>query len=455
MAFKTVLLWYAENRAAQYVTSLFYRSKKLFLFKSSISGKPLSEITDVDLLNYKSNIGPDREWYLGTLSGFLEQWALLGLNGVTESALLLLTQLRLKGCPKGVAIATMDPTDGPLTALELEAIQAALNITYASNSVSLDDYVLCWLLMALGQRTKQYAALRVSDIRPVPAGDGSLTYVLRMPRAKTGSSDPRAEFKDRVLSPDLGPLVMKQAAQVKARFVGVLVDVEEAPMFPGKLVDEPIAGYEYHRTSDQLRDRIISTLSKLLVSSERTGDLVHIGPRRFRSTIGTRAAEEGYGELVIAELLDHSDTQNVGVYVRATPAIVERIDRALAMNVASMAQAFAGTLIDGPEEASRADDPSSRIRAPAITGNFAAISSCGKHGFCGFLKPIACYTCKSFEPWLDGPHEQVLEYLLAERERLFKVDKRIACVNDRTIFAVAEVIQRCDTEHLVRQESHG
>jgi hypothetical protein len=35
---------------------------------------------------------------------------------------------------------------------------------------------------------------------------------------------------------------------------------------------------------------------------------------------------EGHGELIIAELLDHSDTQNVGVYVQATPEIVESVE---------------------------------------------------------------------------------------------------------------------------------
>lgn len=452
VAFKTVLVWYAENRSAQHVSNLFYRNKALFEFKSNISQKPISEITDLDLLNYKGEIGVEREWYLGELSGFLQQWALLGQSGVTKGAVVLLNQLRLKGNPKGVAIATMDPGAGPLTALELETIQAALNDAYGRCAVSLDDYVLCWLLMALGQRPKQYAALKVCDITPVPAGDGTLTYVLRMPRGKTGSSDPRAEFKNRVLSPDLGLLVMKHAAQVKARFAGLLPDPGAAPLFPGEWVEESIAGYEYHQTSVQLGRRVIATLGKLKAKSERTGYSIHIGAKRFRSTIGTRAAEEGYGELVIAELLDHSDTQNVGVYVRATPAIIARIDRALAMYMARMAQAFAGTLIEGPEEASRADDPNSRIRAPAITGNFDAISSCGRHGFCGFLKPIACYTCKYFEPWLDGPHEQVLEHLLAERERLFQADRRLACINDRTILAVAEVIQCCEAQHAAKKQ---
>lgn len=454
-AFKVALLWYAENRSAHHVENLFHRNKALFNFKWSISQSPISEITDVDLLNYKSEIGAEREWYLGALSGFLQRWRQLGCGGVTEEAFVLLSQLRLKGNSKGVAIATMDPDTGPLTALELDAVQGALNDAYGRFIVTLDDYVLCWLLMALGQRPKQYAALKVCDITPVPAGDGSLTYVLRMPRAKTGSSDPRAEFKHRVLSPDLGPLVMKQAAHVKARLAGLLADEEDTPLFPGEWSETSITGYEYHPTSNQLAHRIVATLGKLNAKSERTGHSIHIGTRRFRSTVGTRAAEEGHGELVIAELLDHLDTQSVGVYVRATPAIIERIDRALAMHMAPMAQAFAGKLVNGPDEASRADDPNSRVRAPAITGNFEPISSCGKHGFCGFLKPIACYTCRSFEPWLDGPHEQVLEYLLAERDRLLKTDKRLACVNDRTILAVAEVIQRCGAEHAAIQQTRG
>ncbi|HEY2606133.1 MAG TPA: site-specific integrase, partial [Paraburkholderia sp.] len=66
------------------------------------------------------------------------------------------------------------------------------------------------------------------------------------------------------------------------------------------------------------------------------------------------------------------------------------------------------------------------------------------------------YTCNSFEPWLDGPHEQVLEYLIVERERLIAAgDARIASINDRTILAVAEVIQLCEAARDERSAAHG
>jgi hypothetical protein len=72
------------------------------------------------------------------------------------------------------------------------------------------------------------------------------------------------------------------------------------------------------------------------------------------------------------------------------------------------------------------------------------MGNCGKYSFCGFNAPIACYTCRNFQPWLDGPHEAVYEYLVNERERLMKTDKQIARILDRTILAVVEVIRRCD-----------
>ncbi|CAE6775187.1 site-specific integrase [Paraburkholderia domus] len=455
-AFRSTLVWYAQNQSLPHLSTLFYQVRDLFRFISKTSKAPLVEISSVELLNYKSHLGPDKEWYLSAVSGFLKRWRILGYTGVTSDADQLLAQIRLKGYPKGVSTATMDPVKGPFTALELEALQSALNAAYARHDVSTEQYVLCWLVMMLGQRPVQYAALKVRDIVVVHEKDGSATCSLRMPRAKTRDSDPRAEFRVRVLTPEIGAVVVQYAREIQTRFAGVLNDPLDAPMFPGKPVDGAIAGYEFHRTSDQIGKRITATMRQLRVNSERTGELIHIGPMRFRQTVGTRAAEEGYGELVIAELLDHSDTQSVGVYVRSTPAIVERIDRAVAMQLAPLAQAFAGKLINDPSEASQQYAPASRIRAPAITGKIDVISSCGKHGFCGFLKPIACYTCNSFEPWLDGPHEQVLEYLIAERERLMAAgDVRIASINDRSILAVAEVVQLCETARDERSAAHG
>jgi len=50
-----------------------------------------------------------------------------------------------------------------------------------------------------------------------------------------------------------------------------------------------------------------------------------------------------------------------------------------------------------------------------------------------------------FQPWLDGPHEMIYTFLHSERERILGIttDGAVAAVNDRTILAVAQVIQQC------------
>lgn len=439
---KTVLVWYAENSSLSHLSNLFFHIRNLTTFLAATKGR-VSEVNATDILNFKADIGSTKEWYLGHLSGFLKKWQELGLPGVAADVPFLLKQLDLKGNPKGTATATMDPLKGPFTMVEMEGLQLALNKAYRAKRVGLAEYVLCWLFFAFGQRPKQYAALKVCDIKRESLKNGSFQHVIRIPRAKQQGSRVRGEFKERILSAELGKLTYDYAQIVLKDFAKKLENPEQAPLFPAA-TDHGVIGLEFHQLAKTLAQSLNATLNRLAVGSERTGEPLKVHPRRFRHTIGTRAAEEGHGALIVAELLDHSDTQNVQVYVGSTTAMSERIDKAMAMHLAPLAQGFAGKLIDNGSRASRAFDPLNVIRAPEITNSFEAISSCGKNGFCGFTKPIACYTCTSFEPWLDGPHEEVLAHLLKDRERLMTVDIRIATINDRTIFAVAEVIQLCE-----------
>jgi integrase len=384
-------------------------------------------------------------WYLSSLSGLLQKWHEMSIPGVTDDAVALLKQLRIKGAQKGEAVLTMDPEHGSFTDIEVQALHTALDTAYQASEIDLDDCVLVLLFLALGQRPIQYAALKVCDVQPDKAKDGTPIYILRVPRAKQQGPTLRAVLKDRVLIPQIGENLVRHANEVEQAFRKIMADPKQAPLFPAKesRKNEP-NGFEYHQTAFSLARKLKKTLDKLGVVSERTGQPLHIMATRFRRTVGTRAAVEGHGELVIAELLDHNDTQNVGVYVEAVPQIVERIDRAMALHMAPLAQAFAGVIISNESEAARAGDPSSRICDPRFDPSMKHMANCGKHGFCGLLAPIACYTCRSFEPWLDGPHEAVLDHLITERERLMgNSDARISSINDRTILAVAEVVRRC------------
>lgn len=437
---QATLKWYAENRSTGHLVNLFMRLQH-FARTTAASGKRLSVISAEDLINYRAALDGSTEWYLGTLAGLLRKWHSLGYPGVEDAAILLLKQLRVKGNAKGVAVLTMDPEDGPLTHIEAEALQAALNSAFAAGTVGTANFVLAWLYMLLGQRNLQYASLKVCDVKVELDANGNRTYEVMMPSAKRRGVEARERLVSRPLVEQFGEVLVEYAEQVRRDYKGLIPDVEQAPLFPSATGRKGSEGYELHATAESMGMRLKVTLKRLSIHSERTGKPVKISARRFRSTLGSRAAEEGHGPLVIAALLDHTDTQNVGVYTASSPAIIERIDRAVAMEMAPLAQAFAGVIKDGQQSGG---DPGQRIIDLRIDRSGQAMGECGKHGFCGFEAPIACYTCRSFEAWLDGPHEAVLSHLIEHRERLLKSsDKRIASINDRTILAVAAVVQRC------------
>jgi len=442
---KLALLWYAQNRSAMHLINMHSRLTHFLEYRAACADMS-DEITVKDILNYKASLEQPRSWYLTALAGLLKKWHRLGYRGVSEEVVRLLDGMTLRGNQKGAAVVTMDPVMGPFSDTEVEALQDAIDDAYADGSITDDEFLLARLFLALGGRPEQYASLKVCDVRRDSTPQGDATYFIEMPRAKQRGKRSRTEFKSRALIAQLGAPLTEYAKRVCRKYMTILSDPNQAPLFPQRSQRGDWAdGFEYHQTAKALGRALTKALGRLEVMSERTGEALNLPPIRFRRTLGTRAAQEGHGELVIAELLDHSDTQNVGVYVAATPEIAQRIDRAVAMTMAPLAQAFKGVVIDDESQATRGTDPSSRIIDLRVDQAGSPMGSCGQHSFCGFLAPVACYTCSNFEPWLDGPHEAVLLHLLETREQLLKTtDERMAAVNDRTIYAVAEVVQICE-----------
>lgn len=427
------------ERGAPASTAPYFKALVHFMHFIAERREGFTEVEGLDFLNYKSTTGALGQ--IEHVKSLLRRWHRLGAAGLAHDLLATMAQVKLKGRKKGVAVATMDPVSGPLIDVELQSLQEALNEAYATASIETGAFVLAWLFMALGSRPSQFASLKVKDVH-VRTVQGAVDYSIDVPRAKQQSLT-RSEFKNRPLIRQLGEVVARYAGAVRVSFEGLIPDAGEAPLFPAQLKRKAYSsGFEHHATAEALGGRLTATLASLNAHSERTGTPLHVNALRLRRTFGTRAAQEGHGVLVIAELLDHTDTQHAGVYIATRPEIVQRIDKAVALELAPLAQAFRGVLIKDESAATRAGDPTSRIRDLRIST--APLASCGQHSFCGIGSPLACYTCSNFEPWLDGPHEQVLDALLAKRDRqLVTTAGRIATIHDRTIRAVAQVVLHC------------
>lgn len=437
-SFKATLCWVAASDSLAYVNGIFWRFRTLLTFLSSLVKGQVRELTSIHLINFRS-AGLSMEYELSGLAAFLKQWHRRGYGGVSADAVAFLRDAKLKSSPKGVAVATMDPRTGPLTDLELRASLEALTSALAARTIDLSYYLIAMFFILLAPRPIQLAAMKAFDLKISVDSDGTKTYALDVPRGKQRDK-PRADSKRRPLPPQVGELVELHVRQVTSAWVAGGHSAESAPMFPSDPesgVSTP--GFECHRTSASIDRGVVRVLKKLSPVSERTGERIVLNATRFRRTLATRALAAGYGLKVVAELLDHSDLQSVTVYAGLRPGIYGRIHRSTMYEVAPLVAAFLGELVATlPDGMRRITDPRAdrSMRRP--------VGCCGTGRTCDFAAPVACYPCRSFRPWLDGPHEAVIERLLVEQERLRRVGgDALASALDRTIYAALEVNLRC------------
>jgi integrase len=441
---RQVLAFYARHSSPSHVKNMMER---LSHYVKALNGAELFSVESI--LTYRASLDKTREWYLSSVRVLMRQWARMGYPGIPAETLTLLDNLKIKGNEKGRAVQSQCPEEGPLTDPEMQGIVESTIHCFTTNSLNLTEASLVMTLAMTGRRPAQISALKIKDL----VSHGS-RYFINFPRAKQRNMGWRSSFNKFEIVEDLWLLLNQQADYVRKLFSESLnlkvvprsMDVE-LPLFPNMTKDLSLAKDSEVLESDQLHipsyDIYVTVKdagAKIKVVSERSGRPVHLNPNRFRYTLGTNLASEGKGIYVIAAALDHTDTQNAGVYVKNVPSIVKRIDKAVALELAPYAQAFRGVLISSEKQALRGNDPSSRIS----NGN-GNVGSCGSHGFCGALAPVACYTCAHFQPWVDGPHEEILDGLIQERDRISALtgDLKVASANDRLIYAVSDVIHRC------------
>lgn len=447
--------FYAEKYSGAHTANLNHKMKLFVLFCTENSTS-MSSITTENLINYRPTLDVKREYLLGTLKGHFKQWHRLDLPGMPDEVIDLLNEWKFKGNRNGEAVATRSVTNGQLTDNELQALYDKLINAYGENKVTLRKYTILRLAIATGRRPSQLCDLRAKDLLLVEKNNSEAKqYFLEIPRRKQQGKRFREEVKRFAITEELGDILTKLIKANKKSFISVtgltkLKNFGELPLFPderkysefNKLNAKKLMDSEHlHLNTNQFYRILTTTVKKLGVISERTGKPLHVFPTRLRRTTGTRAGREGYGVLAIAEILDHSSIDHAHVYVDNVPESVDKINKAVAMQLGPIAQAFAGELVEDSSQAKRGDSQTSVIRDEDN-----ALGNCGHYGFCGALGPIACYTCKQFQPWLNAPHNEVLRKLDADKERILAEtgDETIASINDRTMLAVAQVIKMCD-----------
>lgn len=185
------------------------------------------------------------------------------------------------------------------------------------------------------------------------------------------------------------------------------------------------------------------------IISPRTGQLLHLFPRRFRRTLATDMAVQGASRAQIAQALGHSDLQNVEVYMDASSTIVDRLKEEGAFDFQDdVIDLFQGRVGDPDEE----DVTEQRVPGTApqvdglrgITGN---IGACQKSSACSLTPPLSCYTCQHFVAFDDAPHADIKNELEAWIQHSPDgVDRRIPQQHVTTVKAIRQLLKQLEDE---------
>lgn len=468
--FRKTLQRYVEEMSATHARNM----ANLFIRFLNDTGS--TSIDVASLLNWRSLLGEEEQWQLGSLRGFLIAWHDYGFEGITKESVDLLMAWRIKGNHKGVAVSLGCPESGPYTDLEIAAILDWANMAVTRALIPFMDYAYLLTLAMTARRPIQIAALRGKDM-VADRKSGAALHRVNFPRAKQRGGVFRGSFRSLAVVEDLY-LVLRNAHQQSVvsveKQVGASLPAylrDEVPVFINKKAAGNLSSLDelknallgerpdrLHETTGNLSKALRGCAKLSIARSERTGEFIRLAATRFRYTRGTKLRREGFGEFVIAELLDHSDIQNVRVYTENTAQEAVVINELIGAQLAPFAQACMGQLARSEREAIRGNDPRSRV--PNNQQN--AVGTCGNHGFCasGYR---ACYTCHHFQPWLDGPHAEVLSELYAEKDRVREAGCADVVVNanDQLILAVEHCIALCkaasanpDTTEQLRIREH-
>lgn len=400
------------------------------------------------------------------LLGLLRFWRNTGFSGISDDLRALLPFERGTAVHRSNRLHTL--TGGAYSPQEHDDLISTFWYDYENDLASLQNTTLYLLNAQHSRRPIQYANLKISDFE----SDGGMGPRVSYPGAKEAQAPGFREGKKEThpINLDVWKLCQLQINQTVASFeelFGHKLSEENRKKLPFFLtpyktrlkakkaeVDEFSSPEDYysskswHITSASISKKLLAR-SGSDVYSYRTGGKLHEFCYRMRYTKAKELARLGVSKAILSNWLGHESSTAYNSYYDDPAERAKDIQDSFGHIYAPIAQAFMGCLISDERDATRGSDRSSRIELDGSK----PVGNCGHEGFCSAAVPIPCYRCSKFQPWVDGPHDQVLIRLYerqeAENNIFIKSSSRRLLTPlqlDKDIRAVQTVINLCE-EH--------
>lgn len=369
---------------------------------------------------------PDRGNDFSRLRTFYRWGVAMEEPGFSAETLLVLDTIVAPGNRKGTAVRHRIPGKGPLSADERTLVLRALRAGSGRDR----DRALVMLLLERGSNPLAVVRLRNADLvrHDTPAGT---FYHLAIPRVKKRTAV--RETRRFPITDRLGGLLER----LRRGGPG-------APLIHWLPRRQPTKG---------INNALRRWAAECGLREPGTGAPLHLNPRRLRYGLASQAHAAGAAPQVIAQLLDHVDTQHVRVYAETSPSIADHAAAATDDVLRPLVDRFLGRVVE-MLDTSTAPTPIETIPAvvthlPGLHLDLGGIGACGldarREAPCDRLPPLACYTCPRFIALSGAPHRQVLVQLEGYRDtNPAGLDRPVLVHLDETVAAVREVVARTE-----------
>ena len=333
---------------------------------------------------------------------------------------------------KGKDVIMELPNRGPLTLREQRLFREAMASidTERLSIVELQGMVALKLGQVLGARNIQVVKLTFGNIG---TGENGAPFI-NLPRAKQRGHRRNNQVKKRPITKSLFELI----ELLKARYSDLLKEKVKS--------EQPIlcnlSNTNHKITSLRLRPPVF--FKRILSIEERLNLGFKVTNRRLRKTFCTQLIAKGTPLKVVAELMDHTDLQQLEVYYRHTHHVAKKLDDVLQSEAKDIIDAFAGKIVN-PDEASQAGQ---QIFVPTKDQKLHLIGSCASKTPCSLNPPLSCYGCASLEAFDDVDHKSVVENFVSEAKETFGEGHAIEILKHKDYLAASKFVQQLEDGEL-------
>lgn len=333
---------------------------------------------------------------------------------------------------KGKDVIMELPNRGPLTLREQHLFREAMDSidTSSLSLTELQGMVALKLGQVLGARDAQVIKLNFEDIGKSDNG----SFFMNVPRAKQRGHKRNNQYKRRPITKSLFELTIT----LKHRYESSL----------GKQIEDkwPLLCTLTPRTGKPTKLSVTREIfmTRRLAFEDKLSLGFKVTNRRLRKTFCTQLIAKGTPLKVVAELMDHTDLQQLEVYYRHTHHVAKKLDDVLKTEAKDVIDAFKGKVIS-PGQASRSGQ---QIFAPTKNQKLHLIGSCASKTPCSLNPPLSCYGCASLEAFDDVDHKSVVEHFVSEAKETFGEGHAVEILKHKDYLAASKFVQQLEDGEL-------